>query len=140
MEKKKNEHGFTSEDWEAMDEQLKEGYEQSALYESEHADELSKLKETVTTPEIFEQVEQLFIDFESKFPLDQLIAIETEEEAISSELREGAKESYKVIHQFLKENLSGSGISSQQSSEIESRRKRISMAIGMINSGRVRHN
>ena len=74
-----------------------------------------------------------------KFPIDQLMAIETEEEALSSELREGAKVAYREIHQFIKNNLEGSNLSSAQLSEIELRRKKLSMAVGMINSGRLRH-
>lgn len=137
----RNEHGFTEAEWNAMDDMDREGYEMAALHEQAHPEILTKPEKIPYTQDMADKIEEWFWDFEERFPLDQLHAIETEEEANKSELREVAKEVSKDLHKIIKETIEGTNISKEDELKIEERRKRISMAIGHIvtETGKVRH-
>ena len=133
-----NKFGFTKAEWEAMDDMDRMGHEMCAAVE-EAQPEVSEIERVPYTKEMAETMEITFLEFESRFPLDQLFAIETKEEALKSLLRESAKAESVYLHELFRYIVEKTDISKEEEKKIEERRKRISMAIGMINSGKVRH-
>lgn len=84
-------------------------------------------------------MEIMFSNFEAEFSLDKLFAIKTKEEALASKLRENAKIALVPLHKLFKEIKDKTDISPEEFDVIEKRRKTISMAVGLINSGMLRH-
>lgn len=134
----KNIHGFTKEEWEAMDEMDREGYELAYEYEQEHPDMFVEVEKNETNQQV-ELFKALIDAFEANFPLEQLNAIETKEEALNSKLREAAIPVSNELHERFKSLSKTTKISTEEVSEIEAKLKNISKAIGFINSGKVRH-
>jgi hypothetical protein len=90
--------------------------------------------------ELAEQMEKIFSDFENDFPLSELIAIETEEEAMASDFRKQAYAANILLCAFFKKIAKETDISSQELAQLDERKRAISMAIGIINvSGINRH-
>lgn len=133
----RNEHGFTAEEWDAMDEQMREGIEMAAVWETEYHPELFvEVEKTAYTPEVALEIEKQCSDFEERFPLDQLLSLETAEQALASELRTLAVREY----QFLKDAINKIDIPTEQQAEVASRLKKIVLAVGFVTAdGKCRH-
>jgi len=124
---------------ESTEEQEKRGEEELAYYLQNHPELIEKIERVPYEEKYAEEMEKLFFNFESEFPLDQLIAITTKEEALESELRNRAKEALIPIHSYIKKIMKETEVPNEVEQKIEDRREKISMAVGFINSGRVRH-
>ncbi|MFA6552246.1 MAG: hypothetical protein WCT19_01970 [Candidatus Paceibacterota bacterium] len=81
--------------------------------------------------------EALITAFEKKHNVDLLFAIKTQAEALQSEERTSAKNDLTPILDFLNKNESK--IASEQHAFLFAKYKRLSQAVGMINSGIVDH-
>ena len=86
-----------------------------------------------------EEIENLFSGFESESSLSELFAIATKEEVLESELRNNAKEALLLIFSYVKELNKGVVVPDEVMQKIEERKDRLSWAVGLINSGKVRH-
>lgn len=93
------------------------------------------------TQEVADQIEEWFWDFEERFPLEKLNAINTIEEAEESEFRTVANEVYKKMHTFLINVLDTYDMPANMLIDITKRSHDISKAVGFISviSGKVRH-
>lgn len=134
-----NEYGFTPEEWEAMDPQMREGIEMAASFEQEHPELFAPVDKVPYTPEIAVEIEQRFSDFEARFPLDQLLAIKTEAEARTSLFRLTAVDEMGALQQFIRKIVSGTILSSEEEASIDARWTKIELAVGGVNGGVCRH-
>lgn len=122
---------------ERLDQQLREGEEMAAAYLAQHpVPEVLEKRECAVEIEKFNR---LVAEFEAAFSIEHLLSIQTEEEARRDEVREAAKPALKPILDQLKALQRETDISSQELSAAQAAWKRISNAVGMINSGRVDH-
>lgn len=83
--------------------------------------------------------ESMINDFESNYPLEDLLAILTAEEAMNHPLRESAKKALMPICEQLNILKDETNISEGVYENLKMRWKKISDAVGYINSGKVRH-
>lgn len=90
-------------------------------------------------PEILE-VEALIAKFESEISVEELTMLNTAKEALASPLREKAKEEIKPILKIIQTLKKETNIGPDKLEELEVKYRRLSRAIGMINSGKVDHN
>ncbi len=124
---------------ETPEDQERKDNERLKAYLAEHPEIIPPKEKKSYKKEFQEKMETMFSDFEAEFSLDELSAITTEEEARKSLLRESAKKALVPLHKLFNEIRDTTDISSEDFDTIEQRRKRISMAVGLINSGMLRH-
>jgi hypothetical protein len=122
---------------ETPEERDKRGQEMFRAYENNNPE--LPVEKIAYSPELAELMNVLFDEFETRFPLDQLINITTAEEAQESILREDAKHLLSIIYNHIKIITQGTNISDEDRLALESRRKKLSLAVGIINAGIVRH-
>lgn len=133
---------FEGEEKESLEDQEKRGDEMLEAYLSKHKEEMSEPEEKLSEmekAEKLEELEKMFSDFEGDFPLDELFAINTKEEALESPLREDARKRLSPLYTFIKELKKEADITNEEKEKIKERWEKISLAVGFINSGKVRH-
>jgi len=124
---------------ESAEDQEKRGEDHLAEYLASHPEMTREVEKVSYSEKHSEEIENLFSGFESESSLSELFAIATKEEVLESELRNNAKEALLLIFSYVKELNKGVVVPDEVMQKIEERKDRLSWAVGLINSGKVRH-
>jgi hypothetical protein len=120
-------------------EELKQKEEEEMLqaYLNEHPDEVIEMRKE-SSPDI-ERLETLISSFKENFSLSELFALTTVQEAGESGLRNEAKEALKPITSLISELKDKTDITPEELDRLKAEYRQLSLAVGFLNSGRVRH-
>jgi hypothetical protein len=120
-------------------EELRQREEEEMLqaYLKDHPDEIVEVRRGSGLE--IEKVEALISAFKEKFPLAELCALTTEQEARESGLRDEAKEALKPVTSLIRELEDKTDITSEELTRLKMEYRQLSLAVGFINSGRIRH-
>ncbi len=106
-------------------------------YEDSEAEEGAK--EKVDCEPHIEEYESLIIAFEKVYSLENLRALQTEEEALNSEERESVKGALSSVYKKLEFLKKRTNVTDKRFGDLCKKYKIISNAVGFINNGVIEH-